>query len=587
MAINLFKVSNFYTMRSYVSPHVPVPNVNLQSVSCSAKAELPHLRPVIKRRSANYPPTIWTYNFVQSLNNHNADVLYKEKARKLEEEVRRLINNESQEMLTTLELIDGIQRLGLAYLFEKDIKGALDRFVSMGGCHVLPRKSLHAIALSFRLLRQHGYEVYQDDFKDFMDQKGELLKCFKKDVQGILSFYEASFCNLEGEDLLEKAKTETKVYLNDLQRNSKSDTVESISHALELPLCRRMVMLEARWYIEAYNKREDSNYTLLELAKLNFNMAQSILQRDLKDMSRWWNNLGLANKLSFSRDRLMECFFWTIGMAFEPQFSSCRKGLTKVTSLITTIDDVYDVYGTLDELEVFTDAVERWDVNAVRDLPNCMQLSFLALYNTINEMAYETLKEQGEHIIPYLTKAWADLCKAFLQEARWSHSKCIPSFDDYVENGWRSASGNVILVHAYFLLGHNSKQALDSLLNYHDILRWPSVVFRLCNDLATSSDELNRGETANSISCYMFENRVSEEQAREQINKLIDKAWTKMNEYHIGATHFGEPFIEAAINVARIPQCIYRHGDDHGAPDSRSKERVWSLIIESISLVDS
>ena len=55
----------------------------------------------------------------------------------------------------------------------------------------------------------------------------------------------------------------------------------------------------------------------------------------------------------------MECFFWTVGMVFEPQHSGVRKGLTKVTSLITVIDDVYDVYGTWDELEQFTSAVER------------------------------------------------------------------------------------------------------------------------------------------------------------------------------------------------------------------------------------
>jgi isoprene synthase len=69
--------------------------------------------------------------------------------------------------------------------------------------------------------------------------------------------------------------------------------------------------------------------------------------------------MGLASRLSFSRDRLMECFFWTVGMVFEPQFSDLRKGLTKVISLITTIDDVYDVYGTLEELELFTTAVKR------------------------------------------------------------------------------------------------------------------------------------------------------------------------------------------------------------------------------------
>ena len=53
-------------------------------------------------------------------------------------------------------------------------------------------------------------------------------------------------------------------------------------------------------------------------------------------------------------------FLWTIGSIFEPQFGYYRRTLTKVNALITTIDDIYDVYGTLDELELFTDAVERY-----------------------------------------------------------------------------------------------------------------------------------------------------------------------------------------------------------------------------------
>ncbi|XP_037497833.1 terpene synthase 10-like [Jatropha curcas] len=118
----------------------------------------------------------------------------------------------------------------------------------------------------------------------------------------------------------------------------------------------------------------------------------------------WWLNVGLGEKLSFARDRLMENFLWTIGMIFEPEFGYCRRMSTKVNVLLTTIDNVYDVYGTLDELELFTDAVERWDVNAIEQLPDYMKICLLTLYNTINELAYDTFKEQGLHILPYLKK---------------------------------------------------------------------------------------------------------------------------------------------------------------------------------------
>lgn len=56
----------------------------------------------------------------------------------------------------------------------------------------------------------------------------------------------------------------------------------------------------------------------------------------------------------------MECFFWSVGMVFEPQYHSCRLWLTKVGTLITVIDDIYDLYASLDELEIFTDAVKRF-----------------------------------------------------------------------------------------------------------------------------------------------------------------------------------------------------------------------------------
>ncbi|KAG5242033.1 terpene synthase [Salix suchowensis] len=568
-------------------PRHPLPRtfhrtrMNLEVTACSVSLKKSHEES--KRRSANYKPTTWSYDFLQSLQNDCAEI-YKDKATELEEEVRCMINSGDMEMLTILEMIDDIQRLGLGHRFENDIKRKLDRISEQSSFEA--EKSLHATALCFRLLRQHGYEVSQDIFDGFIDDQGNFMAYLHNDIEGMLSLYEASHLAYEGEEILEKAIKQTSMFLKKHLGNSDSINAERVRHALEEPLHHKMIMLEARWHIESYGKREDANPTLLELSKLNFNMVQSVLKGDLQEMSRWWHGLGLRSKLSFSRDRLMECFFWTVGMAFEPEFSSCRKGLTKVTSFITTIDDVYDVYGALDELELFTEAVERWDVSAVRNLPGYMKLCFLAFFNSVNEMAYDHLKEHGEDVIPCLTRAWADLCKAFLQEAKWSSNSITPSFEEYLENAWRSVSGTVILIHAYFLLGGNlSKQSLDYLVNYDELLRWPSIIFRLCNDLATSSAEIDRGETANSISCYMYETGASEAEARKHVEKLIQKAWRNMNKYQMDSenTPFARRFVAAAVNLARIAECTYQHGDGHGAPDSRSRNRISSLIIEPIS----
>lgn len=77
-------------------------------------------------------------------------------------------------------------------------------------------------------------------------------------------------------------------------------------------------------------------------------------------MNRWWRNICWDKKLCFARDRLVENFLWTVGVNYLPHLTFERKTLLKVFAILTTIDDVYDVYGTLDELNKFTDAVNRY-----------------------------------------------------------------------------------------------------------------------------------------------------------------------------------------------------------------------------------
>ncbi|KAL5056440.1 hypothetical protein RYX36_037122, partial [Vicia faba] len=573
--------SSFVSLPSFLKPQqlpkTKFPSLNGSLLSCYATSSN-----ISQRKSVNYQPNIWNYDSLLSLKHDYADVQYVNRSKRLQEEVRRMINDENEEIL---ELIENVKHLGLSYHFEKEIRDALDRFLSLEkyGDKVI-KESLHETALKFKLLREFGYDISADVFERFKDHTGNFKACLVEDVKGMLSLYEASFMSYEGENILDEANSFTNFHLSGVHDDINNFLFEQVNHSLELPLHRRFQRLEARWYIELYGKRKDANKVLLEAAKLDFNIVQSNLQQDLIEMSRWWKGMGLVPRLSFGRDRLMECFFWAVGMApLEPKYSDIRKALTKVGCLITLIDDIYDIYGTLDELELFTTAVESWDIDAVKILPEYMKIFFLALYNTVNELAYDALKENGHDILPYLVKAWSNMLKAFLQEARWCDEKHMPKFDDYLNNAWVSVSGVVLLTHAYFLLNHTTtKEGPENLENFRLLLERPSIIFRLCNDLATSSAELQRGETVNSITCYMKENGVSQMVAHKYIHNFLNETWKKMNKDRVTYSTFPKHFLETLTNLARISHCTYQYGDGHGAPDTISKNRIKALILEPV-----
>ena len=47
----------------------------------------------------------------------------------------------------------------------------------------------------------------------------------------------------------------------------------------------------------------------------------------------------------------------------------------------------------------------RWDLNFMDCLPDYMKLCFFALFNSINEIAYDILRDQGVDSLPCLKKA--------------------------------------------------------------------------------------------------------------------------------------------------------------------------------------
>ncbi|KAK7245201.1 hypothetical protein RIF29_40036 [Crotalaria pallida] len=535
----------------------------------------------ISRRSANYQPSIWNHDYIQSLRSEYMEESYKEQSRILSEEVRVMLGK-VENHLDQLEMIDVLQRLGVDYHFKNEIMNILDNIYNMDTSK--RKKDLHATALEFRLLRQHGYDISTDVFIRFQDEAGSFKKDQFVDAEGMLSLYEASFHSWEDETILDEARDFTLEFLNESLTKNKCNHYLSllISHALELPLHWRISRLEAHWFINVYGGKENMNPAILQLAILDFNIGQAIYQEELKYTSRWWKKIGLVEKLSFARDRLVESFIWTVGINFKPDFGKFRTVITKVNSLVTTIDDIYDVYGTLEELELFTEAIDKWDLNAIEILPSYMKICFLALYNFINDLAYETLRENGYYISPYLNKAWADICKSYLTEAKWYYNGYTPSFKEYTENAWISISAPVLLTYAPFLIPHSiKKEDLVYIEEYSNIVRFSAMISRLANDLASYKRENETGYVPKAVQCCMNETGASETEACEYIKSMMYTTWKKMNK-EARYSSLPQNFIDTAVNIARMALCMYQHGDGNTFQDPEIRNHTLSLIIQPI-----
>ncbi|KAL5568191.1 hypothetical protein UlMin_024766 [Ulmus minor] len=215
---------------------------------------------------------------------------YEKRVNELKEKVKMLLEN-VRDPLSKLEHIDILQRLGISYHFEAQIKTILEDIYNKCCCDDTRKKNnLYANALAFRLLRQQGFWLPEEVFKGFKDEKtGNFKASMCDDTKGMLSLYEASFYLVRGESILEEAKDFSTKHLQQYISNKEASEDEIfvlVKHALELPLHWRISRLEARWFIDVYEKRKDMNPTLLELAKLDFNMVQSTHQEVLKYASR-------------------------------------------------------------------------------------------------------------------------------------------------------------------------------------------------------------------------------------------------------------------------------------------------------------
>lgn len=232
----------------------------------------------------------------------------------LKRNVKCLLTTNNKDPFVLLKLIDTVQRLGVAYHFEKEIEVALTNL-----CYPDVTTNLIQTALHYRIAREHSFPVSSGDdmesfyiiftlfrgaiykelfnfwvmfcetdvFEKFRSRDGksiqEGLSC---DMEALLALYEASHLGMHGENILEEIKDFCTKSLKSSIGKLDSNFAKQVKVSLEIPLHWRMSRVEARNFIDVYRKDSKKSLTLLELAMLDYNLVQSVYQQEVKELAR-------------------------------------------------------------------------------------------------------------------------------------------------------------------------------------------------------------------------------------------------------------------------------------------------------------
>ncbi|KAL8140814.1 hypothetical protein V2J09_006835 [Rumex salicifolius] len=547
----------------------------------------------VKRPIADFHPCVWGDSFLNfTANDQEFITKRKEEIESLKSDVRNKLLVTADMPLENLKLIDAIERLGVAYHFEKEIEESLKKTYHATKECVIPNNHLDLCSTSvkFRILRQHGYHVSCDIFLTFMDKHGNFLDSLKRDVEGLLSLYDAAYLSGHGEEILDKALAFTTAHLKAIASDPscRHPLAPQIARALVYPNHKGVILIESRHYISFYEKDPSHMSSLLRLSKLEFNLRQSFHKEELQQLTIWWRSFDFPSTFPFIRDRVVEAYLNGVGVFHDPKFSVARVVYTKAFLLLTILDDIYDSYGTIEELEAFTQAIDKWDKSCIGELPDYMKLFYEIQYDTYKEFEDEVAKLGIINYVPFAVKEVITLSKAYLQEARWCKMKYVPNFDQYFDNAIKS-SATTLMVVVSLLFNYVEESAavktFESVSANAKPQRATCIIGRFMDDLVDYEWDKHRDHVAGGVDCYIKQHGASEEEAFAAINLLVENAWKDINEEIINpTTHVAKPLLPYIYNFCRIMDYVYKNENGYTIVSKRMKDTIKLVFIEQIPI---
>lgn len=536
--------------------------------------------------AAAFLPPVWgdyfvTYNPPLS---QRSEEWMRERAGQLMGDVRRMFEagKGAMSVAGAVTFVDTLERLGVDNHFREEIGAALNRVRgeepdSGGSDH-----DLHVVALRFRLLRQHGLWVSADVFNKFKDGAGSFDTSLSSDPRGLLSLYNAAHMATPGEATLDDAIAFARRHLEAMKGELRSPLAEQVSRALDIPLPRLTRRIETMHYIAEYEQEETHDGTLLELARLDFNLVRSLHLKELKALSLWWRDLYDIVKLSYARDRLVETYFWACGVFHEEEYSRARIIFAKTFGILSLMDDTYDVHATLEECHKLNEAIQRWDEGAVTILPEYMHMFYIKLLSSFKEFE-DSLLPNEKYRMSYLKKTYKLQSEYYLEEAKWSNKNYQPNFKEHMDLS--VPSSGLLMLSILSLVGmgvETNKEALEWAIGIPDVINASGELGRFLNDIAAHKMGKAKKDMASSVECYAKEHGVTGEEAVAALGPVVEGGWRTINRARMVVKPELVPTTQVVLNQSRMLEIIYLGGRDAYTFSGDLKDLVFSQFLKPV-----
>lgn len=475
-----------------------------------------------------------------------------------------------REMLVT---IDNLKRLCIDHYFEEEIEAAM----ATGACTgLLHSDDLFDATLAFRLLREAGHDVSAKDdvLRRFIDgASGDFKLSLSNDVRGLLSLHDMSHLDVGGEAaLLHRAKEFSSRHLASAVRYLDDPSLaEYVRQSLDHPYHLSLTQYKARHHLRYLQSLPSRDAAVERLAVAEFQLNKSLHQGEMREIKRWWMDLGLAEEIPVVRDQVMKWYMWSMAALQGSSFSRYRVEITKIISLVYVVDDIFDLVGTLEELSAFTEAVKMWDTVAADSLPSCMRSCYKALHTVTNEIAEIAQKEHGSNHVNRLRKAWAVLFDGFMVEARWLATDQVPTAEDYLRNGVITSGVPLTFMHIFSMLGYDdpsTEEEEEAIIDHMpSIISCPAKILRLWDDMGSAEDEAQEGFDGSYRDFYLMENPSrSPGEAEAHMRGLIAREWEVLNRECFCRRTFPSDLAQVCLNTARMVSVMYSYNKEQRLP---------------------